>query len=39
MNGHVYTCVVGESIVPRQESEQTCVYMYGREINCTETGK
>jgi hypothetical protein len=39
VNRHVYTCVVGESIVPSQESEQTCVYMCGRGINCTETRK
>jgi hypothetical protein len=38
-NRHVYTCVVGVSIVPRQESEQTCAYMCGRGINCTEPGK
>jgi hypothetical protein len=25
----------GVSIVPSQESEQTCVYMCGRGINCT----
>ena len=35
MNGHVYTCVVGVSIVPSQESEKTCVYMCGRGINFT----
>ena len=35
MNRHVYTCVVGESIVQRQESEQTSVYMCGRGINFT----
>ena len=39
MNGHVYTCVVGVSIVPNKESERTCVYMCGRGINCTEPGK
>jgi uncharacterized protein YmfQ (DUF2313 family) len=35
VNRHVYTCVVGESIVQRQESEQTSVYMCGRGINFT----
>jgi hypothetical protein len=35
VNRHVYTCMVGVSIVPSQESEQTCAYMCGRGINFT----